>query len=1297
MKLFFTFIFSLFCVIQLFSQKVVVSEYYNVTGDPQGEWTEILVVEDNIDLVGYTLRDNSGSTPPPSQWTGGVRFKNHPLWRNLRAGTIIVINHRYSPYQAVDVNKSDGYIEIDAENETYFEKRCFSCIVGPEWYQKALNIAQESEIVQILDQNDNHVHALAHMPSAGGDWLNIPSPKVCYVGSIPRGGVTVRVAPGQNLSAYNKGFDTRGEETEQSADYITKGLPNKRSSDLLANSNFWHSLREPIWNSPKLTAKVFKDSVLLLWNTMTDPYPQDSISGYLIVRVDFDQLQSATQPIDGRRYNVGDNLGSGIIVGIVKNSQTTRFVDKVFLQCGKRYVYRVYAFRFNFDDFSEDFDENNARGRSYNQRTFAEVVVEKPNLPKPELVIAKGTAKFCDGDTTILKIRNIDRFGSVRFKWFLDGNMLAEDVDSVIIMSSGNYKVEAYDTLGCFSASEPVTINVLQYPNLVLYANGKIIVADTTFVLCPGEQVRFKLLGWFRFQFYRNNKMLEEAEKSEWEVGNDGTYYFTANNDICTTRTPNVVIKYLDLKLSFSPSFVNIFVDKSEPFRDTSITIKSISKDTISITNIAFDENAFELISPKPPFLLPPDSQIVVVVRFKPLKSGKHFTKMYINKNCNQVDTLILEGTKAESVLIFNKNLIDFSIIPDCLPFSVDSSLELINSSDEDVNLIRHELSGSFELLEPSFPIKLGPGEKIFLKIKVNNDGVGEKSGQVKIVYSYSNLFDTLQIQLKAKFSKVSYNLTYVFSKPLVFDECEISKKLTFSFTNTSEMVLKVSLLSNSQDLKIIDNNKSVPIGDSLRFMFEVFPSALGFRSSKLFVYTEPCNIVDTIEINYFKKGIIVKFNKDTINFGNINTCEESAEVLGSLFANIIGDSLGLTKIKSVEISSPFEIISLNDSIISNGTEIIFRFKPNKNGKYESRANIVLEPCDKEYSFVLRGEFVQGSFEIDREIVDFGNVEIGKKVEKTLSFLNKGDTLILLESANVIDNENFALNPLGIIRKFVQPSAIELFSIYFEPQREGYFETFIEIELKFPCDTVLKILANGFGVSPKPKKMVVRIDNHRYAPRTIAKVPVRFKFDDTPVVSVDSISFDLEYYPKVFDVSSVYSGSFPIKANISRIDGKINIALNTKELLLQEGILCYLQGMVLIGDKKGSPLIFSNFQTFSNTPLDVELQSGSVEIDSVCAADLRLVAFEPLPEFYASIKDNNLYITVHSYSYIGNIDVVVYNLLGQSICNQSFIISSKGLYDFVLPGPFNEYQSYFCLVRFGSSFRTFNLNCWNTN
>ncbi|MFN3782208.1 MAG: hypothetical protein ACK4SO_08535, partial [Candidatus Kapaibacteriota bacterium] len=352
----------------------------------------------------------------------------------------------------------------------------------------------------------------------------------------------VRVAPGQSLSAYNKGFDTRGEETEQSADYITKGLPNKRPNALLANSSYWRSLREPIWNSPSVAAKVFKDSVALSWNAMTDPFPQDSLSGYLIARVEFDLLQSALPPIDGRRYSVGDNLGSAVVVGIIKHSQTTRFVDKVFLQCGKRYVYRVYAFRFDFDDFNEDSDENNARGRSYNQRAFAEVVVEKPSLPKPELIITKGKTKFCDGDTTILKVSNKDRFGSVQYKWYLNGNVFSENTDSIIIVGPGNYKVEIHDTLGCFSTSETISINVLQYPDLVLYANGKTIAKDTTIVLCLGEPLKFKLLGWFKFQFYKNNQMVEEAEKSEWEVRNEGTYFFSANNEICTTQTAKVTL-----------------------------------------------------------------------------------------------------------------------------------------------------------------------------------------------------------------------------------------------------------------------------------------------------------------------------------------------------------------------------------------------------------------------------------------------------------------------------------------------------------------------------------------------------------------------------------------------------------------------------------------------------------------------------------------------------------------------------------------------------------------------------------
>jgi len=123
-------ILSLFIITSLnsvFGQVAVISEYFNRTATPEGEWTEILITGENVNLIGCTLRDNSES----GDWQGGVRFKDIPLWQNLRKGTIIVVWHRATG-AIKDINPADGYLEVNAEDDNLFEKRLFSAQRG-EW------------------------------------------------------------------------------------------------------------------------------------------------------------------------------------------------------------------------------------------------------------------------------------------------------------------------------------------------------------------------------------------------------------------------------------------------------------------------------------------------------------------------------------------------------------------------------------------------------------------------------------------------------------------------------------------------------------------------------------------------------------------------------------------------------------------------------------------------------------------------------------------------------------------------------------------------------------------------------------------------------------------------------------------------------------------------------------------------------------------------------------------------------------------------------------------------------------
>jgi len=121
-KLLFFFAF-LFSSQLLYSQSVVVSEYFN-TASARDEWTELLVTQDDVNMTGWTLRDDIASQ---AAWNIPITFVNPAsdpnFWNHMRIGTVIVIWHRQvdgaGVAHATDYNKADGYLQVYANDPNY--------------------------------------------------------------------------------------------------------------------------------------------------------------------------------------------------------------------------------------------------------------------------------------------------------------------------------------------------------------------------------------------------------------------------------------------------------------------------------------------------------------------------------------------------------------------------------------------------------------------------------------------------------------------------------------------------------------------------------------------------------------------------------------------------------------------------------------------------------------------------------------------------------------------------------------------------------------------------------------------------------------------------------------------------------------------------------------------------------------------------------------------------------------------------------------------------------------------------
>ncbi|MFM8569929.1 MAG: hypothetical protein ACKOB6_10040, partial [Candidatus Kapaibacterium sp.] len=452
------------------AQAVLVSEYFNVT-DPSGEWNEIIVVQDNLDMRGWFVTDNNTQQTARQ---GGVRFKNIDVWKNVRAGTIIGIWHRSYPSNAVtdvDTNIADGRVMIARQDAKYFD------IVEWTGQPTGFNLARQGDFIQIFTKDTVHVHAVGHREDVvpGPYWGSMPAPKTNVL-LLCEDRSSNRVFPGASLADYTgPNLEVRSQVCPGN---ITRTLPNKDCNTGASNDQFWHTLRTPLWTAPTISAGVNATTVNLTWNAMTDPCPGDGTQGFLIVR---DSGTTPFAPVDGRIYTNGERVGSAVVLAHVTSS-ILAYADIIDLPCGVIYTYRVFAYRFGLDDeFGINTAPTTARGRQYNTTSIAFAEVLKPSGIGPVLQYTKGANVFCEGSSLAISVPPQPGYTA---QWTLNGSDLASETAlSITARSSGRYRLKLRNAQGCLVLSDSVDVTENPLPAVDVFPKSIVLCKDSVALL----------------------------------------------------------------------------------------------------------------------------------------------------------------------------------------------------------------------------------------------------------------------------------------------------------------------------------------------------------------------------------------------------------------------------------------------------------------------------------------------------------------------------------------------------------------------------------------------------------------------------------------------------------------------------------------------------------------------------------------------------------------------------------------------------------------------------------------------
>ena len=1120
--------------LNLFGQSVVISEYFN-SNLARNEWTELLIIEDNIDLSGWTLRDNSGSSGIPNSWQGGVRFRNHPLWRNLRAGTIIVINHRRNSIYNNDMNKSDGYIEVEAENTELFEKRCFDCDTATDWIYKALSIAQTSDIIQLLDNQDRHVHALAHIPVAPkGDYLGITGPKVCRNGSVQNNS-SVRIVPGSNLAAYNSGYGNT--EVDESTLNITKGKPNNSVNSQNENQLFWRKVRQPEWIAPTLFIQIYSNQNYLEWSPMVDSYSDDNLSGYLITRAPIEALNSFQNPEDGKIYTVGDSLGSGVVIGVIENSSIINFYDNFSQRCGTSFIYRVFAFRFKKDDFGEDTNPLFSRGRNYNETDFAQGLSIKNFPEKVKFKINKW--EICKGDSFHLFI-DIP-YDYKELLWFSNDFLINKDGKSdIIIKDDGNYYCKVINEYGCEANSDTFQLIMKPSPENKLFVNGNIILKDTLISKCRSDILTLTVLDENEIEWFHNeNLILQKITNLQADL--EGIYYAVLKNkDGCSLRTYNVEVMNIKDSFQVIPKTLEFTLFPDENYQDKIISIKNLSKNILNITNITDFPDI--VVNPAPPFHIAPEEVKELKVRFQPTMRSEFSAELILSSLCGFNDTLMINAKFKDSSLYCSKNLVDCGSLIACYKQGTIGVFQVCNPTSRDAIIYEPFTEAPFSYRSLVFPYILKANSRVDVGFSFHPDTIGIFRSKMIIPFSINNKSDTLIVDLIGEnlLPEVEISPDYV-ELPQMFD-CDSSRDAIINITNKSKFAIYPEVNYLDPHLSISGLPDTLMPGESMELRVNVNIKSEIDTLFPVDLLINPCEIIYKLNLKVKKKNISVSFEQDTIDFGSVVFCGEPIYIKKTMKLKINNlDSARKFSVKFTDIIGSFKSNLYNGKEISDDEEIIIFFNPDVDGDFFGRIKFLMEPCNIEKTIYLKGRRISPNVKIVEKFIDFGNVQVGSSSYKNLKIVNNGEMEIKIDRISTPVNPfgfyNFNIN-LPII---IQPRTELTIELLYSPIAKGLDTSQIEIDIIEPCQWKEKIFLSGKSFFGDTLRFGMFIPHLKAKAGEDITIPIHIsipKESDIQCLDAYEIKFDICYNPTLFIPTNVLKGDIIDSNQIKSIEFK---------------------------------------------------------------------------------------------------------------------------------------------------------------
>lgn len=1220
---------------ELWSQtpEIVVSEYLNLgviddQGTPApGEWTELLVIKDNTSLVGYTLRDNSSG----GNWVGGIRFKDVPLWRNLRGGTTILILHRTNDSYTTskDLLPRDGRIYISAEETEYFEQ-----FMDPSqsntWAIGALNINAGSDILQIRNQNDIHVHALAHGKQSDPVFISLPvNAKLNHSNGLTG---SLRVYPGRTIEEYVGANPSNSKTTDANVNK-TEGKPNLNTAGEDDNSIFWRKIKEPEWSNPTMTGiALASNTVKLSWNAMTDPNPSDDIQGYMILTTDDFSPDTNALPQDGKSYVMNETIGNWRVVDIV-NSTTTNYDDLINFKnipCGGSYKYRVFAFRFSVDD-TDPLDSQKfpklARGRQYLTDKFASGRARKPAITKPDITYSGGvlvgqTIQMCQGSTLTFSSTSASQY-----QWYKDNQPLTnQTARTLAVTQSGRYYVEVTNDVGCTSQSDDYVVEFVPIPTIII-KQGK------TAKICSGQSLQLEASGGLTYTWFKDKSVISGQTGSVISINQPGDYTVSSSNSAGCADTSDIITVTIRTT-AFATSATTLDfgeLDGCRSSKDATLEVSNTGNDTLRITTVNTPTD-FTLAFPPLPLVIPPETKQNLFFRFSRNSQGTSTGKATITAiPCTTSQEIDLKGTKLKPDYSADRSEVNFADKLTCEVAEQDSLFNITNNGQDALSLIGYPWN-----LKPPFSVigripdrdVIQPGSTIRIRISYTPPtGAAVYQDELKIPYVAGNCKDTMRIVVKAQRKKPE--LTSVGASEINFKQllgCDKTVTDSLVIRNNSKQPVFVKKQPTDTTYKFLSLPDTIKAGESKTLVISFTPENEGDYSALLPLFVEGCDdtaLVIQVRGNKKSASAILSSPATGIDFGDVFSCDPVASAEDTVRLSLSNFNSDVT-IDNLVINEPFSTNLTKGQIVSSGESIIIRFNPRFDQSYRDTLKVRLLPCNIEKSIPLSGRRLPSTFQWTKSF-DFGTVDTGQSRTQKITFKNTSRSAVTVNGLVGLTNPPFAITLTS--KDFpatLTPNDSLVVTIEYSPKKAIRDSIIATFSINAPCDTSFAVTLKGLGRAkngnPGSSSATFYVENTQAKPGERFKLNVMLRSPDTAkfsLLKVYRLELKLSYNSTIMMPLSVKTGQPQIGYRTSVTEtspGFMTLMIEhpagqNATTFITDGKLAEIEGLAMLGDAISTKvkIIEDNITGNALKPTDISYGEGILALTDVCNLNGRIV------------------------------------------------------------------------------------------